>query len=367
MKQENKRKLRIGHVAPVAMTIPAPKSGSVELVSSLLTEELVRRGHEVTLFATGDSHTSARLAATFSRGYCDADLWWPWEQCEMINLAAACERADEFDVIQCQAAYYPMAIAFSRLIRTPMVHTLHLQPSPEQLNLWQLYPEANYVPISNYQRQVMTGLNCAAMIPHGLDLQNFPFSDEPQDYCVFMGRFNDSKGVLAAIEISKRAGTRLLMAAPEDDYYHERVKPHVDGEQIVYVGEVGHEEKMRLLGGAQALLYPMQVGEPFGLVMIEAMACGTPVAALDKGAVTEIVQPGLSGYFAETLDELIELLPQVMALPRAPIRRYIEANYSLEAMTDGYESLYYRLAAEHENGGKLVGTEHAVSGFCASR
>src|SRR5262245_55323034 len=149
MKIETRRKLKIAHVAPVAMTIPPPKSGSVELITSLLTEELVRRGHDVTLFASGDSRTSARLSATFSQGYCNSDLWWPWEHCEMINLAAACERAEEFDLIQYQAAYYPMSLAFSRLIRTPMAHTLHHQPLPEQREIWLRSPEANYVAISN--------------------------------------------------------------------------------------------------------------------------------------------------------------------------------------------------------------------------
>jgi len=372
--RESNRMLKIAHVAPVAMTIPAPKSGSVELVTALLTEELVRRGHEVTLFATADTRTSARLASVFPHGYCDADLWWPWEHCEMINLAAACERAEEFDVIQYQAAYYPMSIAFSRLIRTPMAHTLHHQPLPEQREIWLRYPEANYVAISNYQRRALEGLNCAAMIYHGIDLQNFPFNDSPEDYCVFLGRFNDNKGVMDAIEIAKRSGSRLLMAAPEDDYYHEKVKPHVDGKRIVYVGEVGHDEKTRLLGGARALLYPIKVGEPFGLVLAEAMACGAPVAAYNRGAASELVVDGLSGYVADDLDELIAKLPDVMALPREPVRRYAEANFSVEAMTDGYEALYYRLVAEREarEGGALTGVdrdreEYALGDLCASR
>jgi glycosyltransferase involved in cell wall biosynthesis len=344
----NTRKLRIAHIAPVATTIPAAKSGSVELVSALLTEELVRRGHDVTLFATGSTRTSARLHAAFPQGYWEDMNMWPWEHYELVHLAAACERADQFDVIQYQAAYYPMSIAFSRLIKTPMVHTLHHQPFPEQRDLWLSYPEANLVAISKFQRSALEGLNCAAVIPHGIDLENFPFSDATDDFLLFFGRFTEGKGPLQAIEIARRVGMRLLMAAPESDYYYEAVQPHVDGDQIVYLGELGHEEKTELIGRARAMLYPMQMGEPFGLVLIEAMACGTPVAALNKGAVPEIVVDGVSGYATETVDELIEALPKVMALPRAGVRRHIENHFSVQAMTDGYESLYTRLVVERE-------------------
>lgn len=345
MDLNGKRKLRIAHVAPVATTIPAPKHGSVEQVTALLTEELVRRGHEVTLFATGNTRTTARLHATLPHGYWEDIDMWPWEHYELTNLAAACERADEFDVIHYQAAFYPMSLAFSRLVKTPMVHTLHHQPYPEQVALWSRYPEANLVAISDYQRSALVGLNCAATIYHGMEMSEFTFSDQPKDYLAFLGRFTAGKGVLQAIEIAKRAGERLLMAAPEDEYYHEVIKPHVDGEQIVYVGELNHAGKVELLCGAKASLYPNQVGEPFGLVLTEAMACGTPVAALNVGAVPEIVINGVSGYAANTLDELIENLPAVYALPRAAVRQYAEDRFSAQAMTDGYEALYSRLVA----------------------
>src|SRR5262245_38876009 len=365
------RRLKIAHVAPVATTIPAAKSGSVEMVSALLTEELVRRGHEVTLFATGRTVTSAQLFATFPNGYWENADMWPWEHYELAHLATACERADQFDVIQYQAAYYPMSLSFTRLIKTPMAHTLHHQPHPEQRDLWLCYPEANLVAISNYQRGALEGLNCAAVIPHGLDLQNFRFSEKPDDYLVFLGRFTDGNGPLQAIEVAKRAGMRLMMAASESGYYYEAIEPLVDGRQIVYLGELGHKEKVELLGGARAMVYPMQVGEPFGLVLIEAMACGTPVAALAKGAAPEIVIDGVSGYATETLDELVDKLPLVMDLPREAVRRHAEAHYSVEAMTDSYEALYHRLVAERENrdaalsnGGEF---EYALGDLCPSR
>jgi glycosyltransferase involved in cell wall biosynthesis len=350
MRQNGGRKLRIAHIAPVATTIPAPRHGSVEQVTALLTEELVKRGHDVTLFATGNTRTSARLHSVFAHGYWENIDMWPWEHYELTNLAAACERADEFDVIHYQASFYPMSIAFSRLIKTPMVHTLHHQPFPEQVKLWRRYPEANFVAISEYQRRALEDLHCAATIYHGLNLREFAFSAEPKDYLVFLGRFTAGKGALQAIEIARRAGERLLMAAPEDDYYHEFVKPHVDGGQIEYVGELDHEGKVALLGGAKAMLYPIQVGEPFGLVLIEAMACGTPVAALKLGAAPEIVADGVSGYTAEDLEGLIAKLPEVCALPREWVRRYAEDRFSAEVMADDYVALYERLACGARSG-----------------
>jgi glycosyltransferase involved in cell wall biosynthesis len=167
---------------------------------------------------------------------------------------------------------------------------------------------------------------------------------------------------------------RLLMAAPESDYYHDAVAPLVDGQQIVYVGELDHKKKVELLGGARALIYPIQVGEPFGLVLIEAMACGTPVAALNLGAVPEIVIDGVSGYTGETVDDLVGKLPDVMALPRRLVRRHTEDRFSVEAMTDGYESLYYRLVTERETGegekgrgGERGRAEYTLGGLCTPR
>lgn len=336
-------KLRIAQVAPVATSIPAPKGGSVESVTALLTEELVRRGHDVTLFATGNTVTSAKLHATFPHGYWQDQDMWPWEHYEMVNLAAACERAADFDVIHYQAAYYPMSTAFTRLIRTPLVQSIHHQPPHEQVALWQYHPESNWIAISEYQRSALVGLKCVGVVPHGIDLENFPYSEQPADYLVFLGRFTYGKGILQAIEVAKRAGMPLKIAAPENDYYHEEVKQQVDGRQIQYLGELNHAEKTALLGGAKALLYPMQLPEPFGLVLIEAMACGTPVAALNLGAVPEIVVDGVSGFVSQTLDELLARLPQVFALPRAAVRAYVEQKFSVSTMTAGYEAMYRRI------------------------
>jgi glycosyltransferase involved in cell wall biosynthesis len=340
------RALRIAHVAPVATTIPASKNGSVELVTALLTDELVARGHDVTLFATGHTKTRAKLHATFDVGYLeDPHGLWPWEMSELMNLAAACERFRDFDVIHYQGAYFPMSIAFSRLVTIPMVHTLHHQPLQSQIAMWRRYPDTHYVAISDYQASALTGLNSVTTIMHGIDTQNFPVGVAPQDYVVFLGRFTPGKGVLQAIEVAKRAGVRLLMAAPENDYYRAEIAPHVDGKLIQHVGELDFAGKTALLASARAMIYPVQEGEPFGLVLAEAMACGTPVVALDRGAVREIVRDGVSGYVFDDLDQLIAGLPRVDQLDRTRVREHAVKYFDVRAMVDGYERLYERLVA----------------------
>jgi glycosyltransferase involved in cell wall biosynthesis len=339
------RKLRIGHVGPVATTIPAAKNGSVELVTALLTDGLVARGHDVTLFGTGRTQTKAKLHATFPAGYSEEpNLLWPWEMCELMNLAAACERWRDFDLLHYQGAYYPMSIAFSKLVGVPMVQTLHHQPYSAQVAMWQRYPDTHYVAISNYQARALTGLNSVTTVLHGVDTAQFPFGDEPDDYLMFLGRFTPGKGVLEAIEVARRTHTRLLMAAPDCEYYRSTIRPHVDGELIQYLGELDFRDKTRLLRGARALLYPVQQGEPFGLVLIEAMACGTPVVALNEGAVPEIVRDGVSGYTFETLDALVDGWQRVDALDRAAVRADAVARFDVATMVDGYEALYRRLA-----------------------
>jgi glycosyltransferase involved in cell wall biosynthesis len=337
------RRLRIAQIAPVATALPPSGSGSVELVTWLLTEGLVKRGHDVTLFATGDTTTSARLSAAYPRGYWHDTSMWPWELYEMLNLAAAVERASEFDVIHFQAAYYPLSLGFGRLCPVPLLQTLHHSPSPEEVRLWSRYPEAPFVAISNEQARLLRGLNIVGTVLHGIDTDSFKFNAEPDDYVLFLGRFTDGKGVLQAIEIAKGAGLRILLAAPEDDYYHAKVAAHVDGTRVVYVGEVGHAQKVELLGGARAMLYPVQSGEPFGLVLAEAMACGTPVAALDRGAVREVVEDGVTGIVFENEASMQEGLPRVFALDRQRVRERGIARFGAMRMVDEYIAVYDRL------------------------
>jgi glycosyltransferase involved in cell wall biosynthesis len=340
--------VRIAHIAPVATTIPPPKSGSVELMTSLLTEGLVAHGHDVTLFATGDSTTKAKLHATYPHGYWHDENMWPWELYEMLNLAAAVERARDFDIIHYEAAYYPMSLAFARLSPTPIVQTLHHSPSEAETRLWSRYPEAPFVAISKEQGRLLNGLNVVDVVLHGIDTDNFVFRAKPDDYLLFLGRFTEGKGVLQAIEIAKRVGLRLILAAAEDDYYREKVAPHVDGRLIVYHGEADYPAKVKLYGGARALLYPIQAREPFGLVLAEAMACGTPVAALDRGAVREIVDDGVTGLVFENLEQMANELPRVFDLDRRRVRQRAVERFGIDRMVHEYVAVYERLVTDAE-------------------
>lgn len=315
-------------------------------MTSLLTEGLVARGHDVTLFATGDSRTQAKLAAIYPHGYWHDLNMWPWELYEMLNLAAAVERAAEFDIIHYEAAYYPMSLAFARLSPTPIVQTLHHSPSAAEVKLWSRYPDAPFVAISKEQARLLAGLNVIETILHGIDTANFCFQEKPEDYLLFLGRFTEGKGVLQAIEIAKRVGIRLILAAAEDDYYRETVAPHVDGRRVVYFGEANFEAKVKLYGGARALLYPIQSREPFGLVLAEAMACGTPVAALDKGAVREVVDDGVTGIVFEDLEQMANELPRVFDLDRRRVRACAVQRFGADRMVDEYERVYIRIVEE---------------------
>jgi glycosyltransferase involved in cell wall biosynthesis len=332
--------MKIAHVAPVATTIPPPKSGSVETMTSLLTEGLVARGHDVTLFATGDSKTAAKLASIYTHGYWHDENMWPWELYEMLNLAAAVERAREFDIIHYEAAYYPMSLAFTRLSPTPIVQTLHHSPSRAEVALWARYPEAPFVAISNEQKMLLEGANVVGTVLHGIDTDNFTFSETPDDYLLFLGRFTKGKGVLQAIEVAKRVGMKLVLAAAEDDYYRQEIAPHVDGTQIIYYGEADFAAKVRLFGGARALVYPVQAREPFGLVLAEAMACGTPVVALDLGAVREVVVHGETGMIFQDLGEMVDNLPKAFTLDRRRIRERAVERFGVERMVNEYIAIY---------------------------
>ena len=335
--------MKIAHVAPVATTIPPPKSGSVETMASLLTEGLVAYGHDVTLFATGDSKTSATLAAIYSHGYWHDENMWPWELYEMLNLAAAVERAREFDIIHYEAAYYPMSLAFTRLSPTPIVQTLHHSPTRAEVALWARYPEAPFVAISNEQKILLEGTNVVGTVLHGIDTDNFTFRETPDDYLLFLGRFTKGKGVLQAIEVAKRLGMKLVLAAAEDDYYRQEIAPHVDGTQIIYYGEADFAAKVRLFGGARALVYPVQAREPFGLVLAEAMACGTPVVALDLGAVREVVEEGVTGMVFNDLGEMVDNLPTAFTLDRRRIRERAVERFGVKRMVNEYIAVYERI------------------------
>ncbi|MDH3207124.1 MAG: glycosyltransferase family 4 protein [Gemmatimonadota bacterium] len=335
--------MRIAVVGPVAQSIPPARSGSVESVTALLTSGLVARGHEVTLFATGSSTTTATLHATFPLGYHEDPDLWPWELCELMNLAAAVERSADFDVIHYQAEYAPISLAFTRMSSAPVLVTVHHAPTPTEVDLWSRYPEAPFVAISAAQAQLLAGLNVVGTIHHAVDTKAFPAVSQPEDYLLFLGRFTEGKGVLAAIEVARRVGLKLVLAAAENEYYERAVSPLVDGDMVVYAGEVGGAEKASLLSRARALLYPVQASEPFGLVMVEAIACGTPVAALRRGAVAEILEEGITGGVFDSLDDLVEGLPSVLSLDRGRVRDRAVERFGADCMVRKHVEVYSRL------------------------
>jgi len=344
--------LRIAVVAPVATPLPPAKSGSVELVTALLADGLVEAGHDVTLFAAARSRTAARLHARFEWGYWHEPTLWPWELCETLTLSDAVERAGDFDLIHHQAASVPVGLGFARICPVPLLQTVHHAPGPEEVALWRGVEGVRFVAISREQERLLEGLRVVGAVPHGLDTDTFAFraAPNPDAYLLFLGRFMEGKGPLQAIEVARRAGLRIVLAAAENEYYREYVAPRVDGRSVVYFGEAGHDEKVRLLGGAMALLYPLQEGEPFGLVLAEAMACGTPVAALDRGAVREVVDDGLTGRVFDDLDQMVDGLPEVFALDRAAVRARAVQRYGVRRMVDGYVDVYRQVLAEAGHG-----------------
>jgi glycosyltransferase involved in cell wall biosynthesis len=336
------QKLRIAMIAPVADAVTSDTGRSIERIVSLLTEDLVDRGHEVTLFATADSMTSARLCAVYPFGYDrDSDLW-DWQFHETLNIAAAYERASSFDVIHSHAMHY--ALPFTRVVKTPTILSLHILVDPDVVRACRSYPEARVVALSHYQREVIGDSSNVEVVHHGIDTDAFPFSEASGKYLLFLGRMLPRKGPVEAVRLARAIGVPLIMAGPaEGDYFENEVLPLIDGTSVAYVGPVSPAERDELLLHAAALLYPLTAPEPFGLVMIEAMACGTPVAALGQGAVPEIVQNGVTGYVAPDTDSLLAILPDVLALDRVAVRCEAVRRFDYRRMVDDYVSLYTRV------------------------
>jgi glycosyltransferase involved in cell wall biosynthesis len=338
--------MRIAQIAPLAEPVPPQLYGGTERVVSLLTEELVRRGHEVTLFASGDSDTDARLvpvtreALRLAPEDVDANLFL------MIELGLVFERAHQFDVIHSHVDYF--ALPMARLVKTPVVTTLHGRLDlPGLRAIYGRYSTAPLVSISDSQRGPLPGVNWAATVYNGTDLRRFTFEEKGGDCFVFVGRICPEKNVEGAIAIARRAGVPLRIAAKVDpldvEFYQSVIKPLIDGREVEYLGEFGDADKDKLLGSARALLFPVDWPEPFGLAMTEAMACGTPVMALRRGSVPEVVEDGVTGFVRDSEEDLAEVAEDVAGLSRKACRDRVERLFSVEVMTDGYERVYTSL------------------------
>jgi glycosyltransferase involved in cell wall biosynthesis len=333
--------MRLAILSPIAWRTPPRHYGPWESVVSVLTEGLVRRGVDVTLYATADSITSARLRAVCPRGYeedpsLDAKVW------ECLHISELFEHGDEFDLIHNHFDFLPLT--YSAMTRTPVLTTIHGFSSPRILPVYKKYNgRVYYVAISQADRH--PELDYIAVIHHGIDLGQFEFQPQPGDYLLYFSRIHPDKGAREAIEISRRAGRRLILAGivQDRDYFEREVQPHVDGDRIRYVGSAGPEERRRLLGGALALLHPIRFHEPFGLSVVEAMACGTPVVAFRRGSMPEIVRDGETGFLCESVEEAVERLCAVAALDRRACRRWVEARFTADRMVDDYLAVYRRI------------------------
>jgi glycosyltransferase involved in cell wall biosynthesis len=342
--------MRIAQIAPLWERVPPPTYGGTELVVSLLTDELVRRGHEVTLFASGDSISLAKLESVHPQALrLDSSIKEPAIY-EMLQLSQAYERADEFDVIHSHMGC--AALPYTRLVKTPTVHTLHGIFTPDNEKMFGHARNQPYISISNSQRDARVGLNYVATVYNGINVDSYVFHPTAQEppYLVFLGRISPEKGTHLAIEIAKRAGWHLKIAGKIDvvdvEYYEEQIKPHIDGKQIEYLGEANHVQKNMLMGGAVATLFPITWREPFGLVMVESMASGTPVIAMNLGSASEVIDHGKTGFLCNSVDECVQAVHQVSQLDRQSCRDHVLRNFSVQRMVDGYEAVYQKILEE---------------------
>lgn len=330
--------MRIAMLAPISWRTPPRHYGPWELVTSLLTEALVARGVEVTLFATLDSQTSGTLAGVCPRPYSedpsiDAKVW------ELLHVAHVFERAKEFDLIHNQADFVPLA--FSRFVETPIVTTIHGFSSERIVPVFQRYQDrVSYVAISDADRHAE--LRYAATIHHGIPLADFPFDAAGSEDLLFFGRIHPDKGAAEAIDVAQRVGRRLVMAGIVQDqgYYDREVAPAVDGTKVVYGGPVGGTERTRLLGSARALLHLVNFDEPFGLSVIEALACGTPVIARNRGSMRELIDHGVTGFLVDDQAGAIAAVARLGEIDRNACRAAVAARFTVDHMADRYLALY---------------------------
>jgi glycosyltransferase involved in cell wall biosynthesis len=349
--QRSRAGMRIAQVAPLYEAVPPRLYGGTERVVSALTEELVRRGHDVTLFASGDSVTSARLVAVAERALrLDAASREVLAAETIRQLDLVFANARDFDLIHCHVDF--LAYPFSGLVSTPTLHTVHGRLDlPYLAPVYRQFGHVPLVSISDAQRKPLAGIGVmwAGTVHHGLSPGRLAFSPEPGEYLAFLGRLAAEKQPDVAIEVARRAGLPLRIAAKIDaadrEYFERVVAPLLDDPLIEFIGEIGDADKAAFLGGARALLFPIDWPEPFGLVMIEAMACGTPVIARPCGSVPEVVRPGISGFIADSVPELVDAVKRVDTLDRARCRRDFEERFSVARMVDGYEALYRRACA----------------------
>jgi len=338
--------MKIALISPIAWRTPPTHYGPWELIASLLCEGLVKRGIDVTLFATENSITAGKLVSVCPQGY-EEDKTIEPKVWECLHICECFERAGEFDIIHNNFDFLPLT--YSCLVDTPVLTTIHGFSSPAIMPVYEKYNDKNYyVSISNSDRSEK--LNYIATVYHGINLNEFSFKKEMGDYLVFFGRMHKDKGAKEAIEIAKSFGMKLIMAGivQDQDYFDNEIAPNL-GEDIVYVGSVGPKRRDELLGGAYALLHPIFFAEPFGLSVVEAMACGTPVVAFNKGSMPELIESGKNGFIVEDVQGAVEALGKIPQIDRQCCRDTVEKKFSVERMVDDYIKVYQQIIDEKNN------------------
>ncbi len=339
-----KDKLKIAVLAPVCWRTPPSHYGPWEQMASNLAEGLVKKGHDVTLFATGDSITAGKLDHICPRPYeedkeLDPKVW------ECLHISHMMERAGDFDLVHNHYDFLPLS--YSRLIPTPMITTIHGFSSPKILPVYKEYNyTVYYVSISDADRN--PGLDYVSTVYNGINIADFTFSETKGSYLLYFGRIHHDKGTWESIQIAKKAGMKLIISGIIQDqhYFEEKVKPYINGDDIQFVGKSGPVERDRLLGGALALLHPINFKEPFGLSVAESMLCGTPVIAFKKGAMPELINHGKTGFLVDKIDEAVESLQDINYIDRAFCREWAAGKFSLDKMVDNYLKVYNKILLE---------------------
>lgn len=327
-------------LSPIAWRTPPRQYGAWETVAGNVAEGLVARGWDVTLFATGDSLTKAKLHAVVERGYEEDRLVDP-KVAEYLHISEVFERAGEFDLIH--SHYDFMALSYSRLVKTPVLTTIHGFSSPQIMPVYQKYRDGYFASISYADRA--PGLNYVANVYNGIDLALYPLRERRGGDLVFLGRIHPDKGVHLAIEVAKRSGRRLVIAGIVQDqaYFRSQVEPHLDSGLIRYIGPVGTEGKNALFAGAAALLHLNTIPERFGLVLVEANAAGVPVIAMDLGSCREVIEDGVTGILVGDCDQAVEALDGIGAIDPRACHDRVATRFSIEAMVEGYERAYQKV------------------------
>jgi glycosyltransferase involved in cell wall biosynthesis len=336
---------RIAMLSPVAWRTPPRAYGAWETVVSNITEGLVSRGWNVTLFATADSITTAKLSATISRGY-EEDKSVDPRVVSSLHVSEVFEHAEEFDLIHNHFDYLPLT--YSRLVSTPVLTTIHGFSSPQIMPVYYKYKDNYFVSISNSDRA--TGLNYIATVYNGINLSDFTFTETPGDALLAYGRIHPDKGFHLAIDVAKKSGRRLIMAGYIQDrrYFEDKIAPHLDGENFEYLGTVSVKGRDELLKKAYAVLHLNTIPERFGLVMAESMAAGVPVIAMDLGSCREVVADERTGFLVQDVEGAVEAVEKIPEISRRACRQRVEEKFSLETMVKNYEKVYHKIFQTEE-------------------